>query len=258
MVPCWNRQQDLERLERSFQRLHALPTIVVVDDCSQPPLRSKLGRVIRLEENAHRSVAKNVGLAACSTEFVWFLDSDTEILHPGMLDLAASLFDEHPSLAAVGCELQGRPPYRIILHHVLPDYSSFVLTREVTPGFCRTVPCIPTNNMIARTDVLREVGGFCPEIVHHEDKLACLLMRRAGYQLQYHEGLGVLHHVSTSGRVTRREELHRYARDAAFVYGYLSGPAKRRLYLGCMAVSRGLELLGHLVNLRHLLAMKRL
>ena len=84
VIPVFNRPQGAHRAIRSVLGQRGLAAldleIVVVDDCSDPPLvltgTDHRVRLVRLDWNAGAAGARNAGIRAATGEFIAFLDSD--------------------------------------------------------------------------------------------------------------------------------------------------------------------------------------
>lgn len=77
------------------------------------------------------------------------------------------------------------------------------------------IPAATGSNMLVRTDVLREVGGFDPALTVNEDTELMFRIKRAGYQIQYSPELAVHsfdHRRLESGAI--RKWFHSFARCA--------------------------------------------
>ncbi len=246
VIPCWNRQADLDLLLGSLGRLKSLPRVIIVDDYSNPPIRGGAAEVVRLREKLGTSAAKNTGLALCKTKYIWFLDSDTEILNPGMLETAVGHLQADERLAGAGGEIySGVDGKRYLCENIiLPDYSTFRWLSVLKRRVIKDAGFVSTCNIIMRADALRKVGGFCSALKIHEDKLACLLLRQMGYRVLIDSDLAVAHHLSQSGRTSEEAFWNEYAGDSAFVFGALSGVLKIKMFPVYTLISRALEIAG--------------
>jgi glycosyltransferase involved in cell wall biosynthesis len=92
IMPVFGRPEQLARALSSIATQPDLPfEVIVVDDCSAPPVSidpATIGgltvRVIRQPENRGPAAARNAGIMAAQTEWISFLDSDDWLL-PGTL-----------------------------------------------------------------------------------------------------------------------------------------------------------------------------
>ena len=100
VIPCLNRHNDLRIALRScLDQTFTCFEVIVVDDCSEPPLApicesfgdSRI-QCFRNEDNLGVSASRNLGLARARGEYVSFLDSDDHYLPRRLeiLDLLAA------------------------------------------------------------------------------------------------------------------------------------------------------------------------
>jgi glycosyltransferase involved in cell wall biosynthesis len=139
--------------------------VLVVDDGSSDGTHARLSehpdervRPLRHETSRGVSHARNTGLAEARGEWVAFLDDD-DIWAPrklrAQLDAAASRDADVSFAAAVVVD----PGYRVVDTHRAPPADTMpeaILRRQEIPGGC--------SNLIARTALAREVGGFDPQL----------------------------------------------------------------------------------------------
>jgi len=245
VVPCWNRQEDLNRLLESFSKLKEQPRIIVVDDASDKPLQASNAEVVRVKRKVGTSTAKNIGLALCQTPFVWFLDSDTEIAAGDVLERTLAHFAADPQVGAVGAEIYCRKKgtYLFCEHKLLPDCSSFRYFYLLKERIYKEGPLVTTCNLLVRTDALKAIGGFCDYLTYHEDKVLCFSLRERGYRLILDSDLKVFHHLSQEGRIPEQRYFDDWASDSAFVFGTFSGPMKRRWFRAYTVAARAIEFL---------------
>lgn len=246
IIPCWNRQEDLDKLLGSFSRLKEQPRIIVVDDSSNKPLQASNADVVRVRQKVGASTAKNIGLALSDTPFVWFLDSDTEIVAGDLLERALAHFAVDPLLGAVGAEIYDRANgvHLFCEHKVLPDCFSFRYLYLLKKRICKEASLITTCNLVARTDAVKAIGGFCDHLTYHEDKVLCFGLRERGYRLVLDSELKVFHSLSSKGRFSEQRYFEDWASDSAFVFGVFSGPTKRRWFRAYTLAARVIEFLG--------------
>ena len=105
VIPCFDQAHFLgEAIESVAAQGRAVAEIVVVDDGSSDNSYAVAGRypsVRRLrQENRGVAVARNLGLASSSGEFVVFLDADDRLL-PEAIELGVSALAKRPHVAFV-------------------------------------------------------------------------------------------------------------------------------------------------------------
>ncbi len=249
VIPHRNRADEIRRCLRSLREAKTIPQeILVVDDCSQAKqlqlLRNVLSEFKNLNvtlfcysEHMGTSDAKNLGISETQTPYIWFLDSDTEIINPNALEIGCQLLDKNSDIGVVGAE-------------IVEDYNCQRYVREAYllkslwtayihhPGgndIRKEVDVIATNNFLTRTNLMEEIGGFHSKIVDGEDKLACLQIRELGYSIFLDSRCGVLHHRTFTERAQFLTRVRIHFRDAAFIYGATSNFWKvAAFHINCM------------------------
>ncbi len=162
VIPVHNGARYLgEALESvSWQTLQPAEIIVVDDgstDCSGAIAGAFAGVRVVQQVNSGPSVARNVGVAACSSEIIAFLDAD-DIWLPDKLELQLAALLEHASLGYVIGQL------RTVLSdgaEVPPSYRAEALGKAA-PG---PIPSL----WFLRRATLEQVGEFNPELRVSED-----------------------------------------------------------------------------------------
>lgn len=170
---------------------HALPSalaqegvafeVIVVDDGSSDGTAAAVAsladprvRLLRHEAARGVSAARNTGIASARGEWLAFLDDD-DLWSPGKLErqLAAARSEgaswTYARAIVVGANAE--PLYS----HPLPDGATIAEALEsgnVVPG--------GPSNVVARTDLVREVGGFDETLGQGEDWDVWLRLARAG------------------------------------------------------------------------------
>ncbi|MBK8174713.1 MAG: mycofactocin biosynthesis glycosyltransferase MftF [Rhodospirillales bacterium] len=185
--------------------------ILVVDDASEPPLRTVLGdlpiRLLRCARNIGPSAARNRAAAEAEGELVAFIDNDCEA-DPAWLRVLVPHFAD-PRIGIVGGRVIAPPPDgRIAAFETVR--SPLDMGPNAGPvGPNEAIAYLPTCNLIVRSDILLAERGFASEmqlgedvdfiwrvlerghsawyepqgriVHHHRDRLGALLARRADY-----------------------------------------------------------------------------
>lgn len=255
VIPHRNRAEEVRRCLRSLQRAKTIPQeVLLVDDCSQAEqqrlLRDILSEFKNLDvklfcysEHVGRSDAKNLGILKTRTPYIWFLDSDTEMINPDALEAGYQLLDKNPSIGVVGAEIVedcNRQRYVREAYLLRSLWSAFIHH----PGgndLRKEVDIIPTCNFLTRTDLIREIGGFHSKLENGEDKLACLQIRGLGYRIFLDSRFGVLHRQSPAERAQFLTRVCVTFGDVAFIYGATSSFWKlAAFHINCMLSLRKL------------------
>lgn len=208
-IPVHNRIDDLRRLLASLRLLDAGGvelSISVVDDGSEPPLRPLLENEFRdlgitfyrNEEPAGPGAARNrVAAAAAKSEFLWFLDSDVEIISPKTLERMIALLDSDPALASAGGTLEEYSDSKQIVRHEIPvNFLVFYRAseQEAFPENGMDADAYSGGNFFVRRELFVRAGGFREELFRDEDNDLCLALRSMGYKLRVDSGCLVEHH----------------------------------------------------------------
>lgn len=200
VVPVQDRAESLRRL------LAALPVtggLVVVDDGSADPAAIRAvvepvgGAVLRHPTSLGPAAARNAGLAAASTPFVAFLDSDV-VPEPGWLD---------PLLAAFADPAVGLVAPRIVALAAgggwLADYEAVRSSLDLGPDRALVVPrsrvaYVPSAALLVRRAAVG--AGFDERLRVAEDVDLVLRLHAAGWRLRYEPGSRVAHDHRTDLR----------------------------------------------------------
>ncbi|TAK85442.1 MAG: glycosyltransferase family 2 protein [Betaproteobacteria bacterium] len=167
VIPTYNRRRELAAaIASALCQTHRLHEIIVIDDGSTDGTWDDLQALaaserstrvlVRRQENAGPSAARNSALRLASGEFIAFLDSD-DVWHENKTARQLAVFSAQPDHAMVGCvaeEMNVFPGQRIV-----PIDTGRLLFRNyfLTPG------------VIVRREVLASVGGFAEDMSRCED-----------------------------------------------------------------------------------------
>jgi mycofactocin glycosyltransferase len=186
--------------------------VLVVDDGSEDPDAVRAAalaagaRLIRRPSSGGPAAARNTGLAALTSEFVAFLDSDCEP-PPGWIDGLAGHFAD-PLVAAVAPRVVAVPGTGPALDQGGQPARVAPLTR---------VSYVPTAALVVRRSALG--GGFDEALRYGEDVDLIWRLTGAGWRVRYEPAVEVRH--AAAGSLTGT--LHR-----RFRYGTSAAPLARR------------------------------
>lgn len=273
IVATWNAAGVLGACLDSVlaQELPGGLEVIVVDNASTDDtlelLRRYEGRVrvIANDHNAEYAGANNLAAREATGEVLFFLNPDTELLSPDVLDLIARAATADgvglagPKLLNPDGTLQPScAPYPTVprmalvgagLHRILPDR----LLARLLPQFWSHSEPLDTDWLMGaalavRADVFRDLGGFWPRFYSEETDLAYRASRR-GLRVRFESRARVMHigHHSASQRFVDGERAARSAEaELAFLdahYGRARRAAIRAvgiLTYGSRAVAHGL------------------
>ena len=192
--------------------------VVVVDNSSTDGtadlLKAEAGagrlRAVVNSENLGFAQACNQGAQAARSEYILFLNNDTEV-QPGWLDALVSLADADPTVAAVGSkllfpngtlqhagvaigEVPGRDPF-------LPVHTFYKAEADLAEANQRRIyQALTAACLLVRKSAFEAVGGFDEGFWNgYEDVDLCLRLQEQGWLMVYEPASVVIHHESQSG-----------------------------------------------------------
>ena len=236
VIPHRNRVEELRHCLQSLQVAKAIPEkVIVVDDFSCAEQQKLVSDILSefnnlniklffYGENVGTSDAKNLGILKTQTPYIWFLDSDTQIINPNALEIGCEVLRKNPSIGVVGAEfLEDDKHQRYVREScLLRSLWTACINHPVGNEIRKEVDIMPTCNFLTRTDLIKEIGGFHSKLVNGEDKLACLQIRELGYSIFLDSRFEVLHCLSPVERGKFLTRVRITFRDVAFIYGATS------------------------------------
>jgi len=214
IIPCFERTEELERLLISLKKLDftELWEVIVIDDGSRnhkdiKEIVDRLSKdiafcsLIRLDNNIGTSKAKNIGVKKSKGEFVWFLDSDTEVSNPNLLTNLIQSIRQDKSLGGVGGEIiKIKEKKYIIKYQYFPNWIFLVKHIPTDKPFETRPRFIATNNLLVSKKDFLSINGFLPYLSLNEDVDFCLRLARLNKSFLIKNNTCIIHHHSTSGR----------------------------------------------------------
>lgn len=222
VIPVRDNMSGLTRLLGALRGLR----VVVVDDGSVVPVSQDdltVAHCCEVEVLRHPSsrgpaAARNTGLAACTTEFVAFLDSDV-VPRRGWLEALLGHFCD-PTVALVAPRIVGMAHSDHLIARYEAVRSSLDLGHRESPVLPHgKVAYVPSAAIICRRSVLCELGGFDETLHSGEDVDLCWRLVESGARLRY-EPIALVAH---DHRIELREWLMRKA-----FYGESAAPLSER------------------------------
>ena len=181
IVPIYNVEPYIERCLMSVMRQTFTDIeCILVDDCgkddsvaiTEKTIQQYQGqitfKIIHHEHNRGLSAARNSGIDAASGEYIYFLDSDDELL-PNSIELLTNEFIKHPEVEIVcgNClePYENRRVYHIDKYKYLNDN-----TRIRYYLFCgeQAMPIIACNKLIRRDFLIRNNLYFREGLIHED------------------------------------------------------------------------------------------
>jgi glycosyltransferase involved in cell wall biosynthesis len=188
VIPTFNRaKQVAHAINRVLSQTYDRIEIVVVDDGSTDCTRDAIRAIIKRDEESRRisriryfyqpnkgqSAARNKGIAEANGDWIAFLDSDDDWL-PEKLELQVRAIEQfHASCGA--CFTDAR-----LVDNQGFDTTAFQqagwyykqpmgIDRDRTLCLVQTFGGIWIQTLLARTDLVRQIGGFDPNLHFGED-----------------------------------------------------------------------------------------
>ena len=216
VIPVRDNVFGLRRLLSTLRGLR----VVVVDDGSAIPIRPHdLGNpncqidVIRHEQSKGPAAARNTGLAACSTDYVAFLDSDV-VPRRGWLEALLGHFAD-PAVALVAPRIVGLSHSDNMIARYEAVRSSLDLGRREAPVVpYGTVSYVPSAAIICRRSAMMAAGGFDETLRSGEDVDLCWRLVESGARLRYEPIALVAHDHRVSMRIWLSRKMF-YGQSAA-------------------------------------------
>lgn len=187
VIPVRDNTSGLRRLVAALRGLRVL----VVDDGSSS--RIELDdfadahcdiEVLHHPRSRGPAAARNTGLAACTTDFVAFLDSDVAPRR-GWLEALLGHFCD-PAVALVAPRIVGLAQSENVVARYEAVHSSLDLGRREAPVLPHSsVSYVPSAAIICRSSAIRAVGGFDETLHSGEDVDLCWRLIETGARLRY-------------------------------------------------------------------------
>lgn len=195
-IVTWNRRNTvLKALESVFAQPYRPLEVVVVDSASTDGTSEAIEecfpevRIVRLHRNLGCPEGRNVAIANCKGEIIFFLDDDAS-LHPSAISLCAERFDREPSLGIIACRVV--PPMESP-----PEDDGEHYTYRFSGGASA-----------ARRQIFSESGYFPSDFFRQsEEGDLALRVLDAGYSILYYPS-AVVYHPTTNPMVRQDHVLY--------------------------------------------------
>lgn len=224
--------EDPETVARVVSQLQGLAEVIVVDDGSIRPVDPVPGaRVVCLPTNRGPGAARNAGLAEVFTPFVLFVDVDTDVGGlvgdgGGLARLLAHLDSPGVGLVAPRVTSDEAPGAISAYERVRSPLDLGDEAARVRAG--TRVSYVPAAVLLARSEVLRSVGGFDEALRFGEDVDLVWRLDEAGWRCRYEPSVVVGHRPRATLRAFLRQRRS---------YGSSAAPLSRR-HPGALAPAR--------------------
>ena len=202
-------------------------------------------RIFNNVENRGFGAANNQGFALTDSPFVFLLNLDTEV-HPGTIDTLMRSMLADAKTGACGPKILNpdgslqisayfNPPRvwhtfmsQLKLYHLLPQSlrGELLLGRHWDHNRQRTVPMLSGAAIMARRQMIKEVGGFDERFhMYSEDNEWCWRITKTAWKLLFVPEAVVLHHGGQSSKKRwSPDEKLRIKLEAGFCFENLALP----------------------------------
>jgi mycofactocin system glycosyltransferase len=244
----------------TIDALGEVAAVVVVDDASDPPVRTgDAYRVVRQETNAGPAVARATGRLVASTELVAFVDADC-VPEPRWLEGALAHFDDD-RVALVAPRVRSRPGLGPIARYEASRSPLDLgpIEGRVAPG--TRIGYVPAAALVVRASAFDAVGGFDRSLRVGEDVDFVWRLVEQGWRCRY-EPEAVVFHESRATVPALGRQRFRYGRSAAALdrrHPGLVAPAVLQPWAvaGWLAIAAGHPVPGVLSGLAPAVAVRR-
>ena len=174
-------------------------------------------RQIVNKDNRGFAAANNQVLPLCRGRYLYYLNPDAKLTGPGLLEKCIRFMEAHPEVGLAGTRMIN--PDGTHQESISRRYPGQKFTRSEMDGLKGDIACVLGASMIARTDLIRRIGGFDEEfMLYGEDQDLCLRIRRAGYEIGFIDDAVVLHYGGRSERQSLPAEVWKKKTRAEYLF----------------------------------------
>jgi GT2 family glycosyltransferase len=210
VIPVYNRQDDLVILMDSLLKIELDKfdiCIAIIDDNSLIPVTINKKwekfevRIFRNTNNMGPAYSRNLAVRMINSDYIWFLDSDAEILNPKILVNIANVLASNDRICATGGIIENIRGQNMILEgKILNNYLFIYDVFLPEKYFLKKVSGISSTNLFITREKFLSVGGFDENLVRDEDADLGIRLRKKGYILCQGKETVVFHRFSDKGR----------------------------------------------------------
>ncbi len=171
--------------------------VLVVDNCSTDNSVQMVAErfpevgLIANSENRGFGTANNQAFTLCTGRYIIFLNPDTTI-KPDTLQNAVDFMDAKQHVGLAGAKILN--PDGTLQESVSYKYPGEKFTSGETANLKGNIACVMGAFMIARKELIKEIGGFDEDFfLYGEDQDLCWRIRQRGFAIGYIEDAGVFH-----------------------------------------------------------------
>ena len=210
VLPTLNRSKELHQCILSLKKQNSCNfEIIVVDDGSLDSTSEMIEsefpdiRLIRNEINFGPGYSRNVGIIEAISDYVLFLDSDTELMHSSVLSNFLKFFQTHQKTGSLGGEIRNYKVKNdtVFGRLVVGDGDSKPVSVKNEIGNYQECDFLATCCCMVKKEIAIKIGGFDPYYgFGGEDKDFGWRIKQAGYKNYVSADCAAIHHHSPSGR----------------------------------------------------------
>ncbi len=196
--------------------------VIVVDNASTDNsarfIKERYPQVHLIGNSSNRgfAAANNQALPLCKGRYLFFLNPDTTV-KPDAIRNAASFMDVNPRIGLAGAAMvnpDGTRQESVSYRYPGERHSSGELGR--LEG---SIACVLGAAMIARSELIRKIGGFDEDFfLYGEDQDLCLRIRKEGYSIGFAETAIVTHLGGQSERSSSSADKFRKKVQAEYLF----------------------------------------
>ncbi|MGD0021059.1 MAG: glycosyltransferase family 2 protein [Smithellaceae bacterium] len=162
-------------------------------------------KIIANQENKGFGPANNRALKDCRGRYVVFLNPDATV-EPDTLRKAISYMEANQQIGLAGAKILN--PDGSLQPSVSYKYPGEKFATDAIVGLPGDIACVLGAFMIARKELIKEIGGFDEDFfLYGEDQDLCRRIRKTGFSIGYIEDAKVFHRGGQSEKETAPAEL---------------------------------------------------
>lgn len=143
-------------------------------------------------ENKGFAAANNQALERCQGRYIFFLNPDTKIAQPECLKKMILFMDGNPHIGLAGTKVIN--PDGTLQESISYRYPGEKYTTSELSGLKGSIACVLGASMIARSEIIKKIGGFDEDFfLYGEDQDMCLRIRKLGHEIGFNDSAVVVH-----------------------------------------------------------------
>jgi GT2 family glycosyltransferase len=198
VIPTFNRPANLERCLKSISALDyprdRFETLIVNDGGTLPSeqvvfrIVSDIAVTVLSQPNRGPAAARNTGIAAARGEFIVFIDDDC-VVPPDWLTNVEAAIEKTPDT------LIGGRTVNLFPENVFSETSQLIVdyVYRYYDGSAGNSTFFASNNIVVRSDLIRDIGGFDENFRTAEDRELCRRWAASGRPFSYAPDVVVMH-----------------------------------------------------------------